>query len=168
MGCPYCLYGALYGVKNVRNALKMNGLRANRARRSAGFSLIEVMLCLVILTVAVTVFVASVAQNVRLEAMNAETNVALQAASSVIEDIHTMTYAEVVAGTVPETFEAEGATSDGQTLRLTNSANSTEVGHVTITENGVRTKKTVEVAVTWRCATGENRTIRLMAETTNY
>ena len=168
MGCPHCLYGALCGVKNVHNRLSIKGLRTRRARGSAGFSLLEVMVCLVILTVAVTVFVAAVAQNVRLEAMNAETNVALQAASSVIEDIHTMTYAEVVTGTVPETFEAEGATNDGRTLRLIDSMNSTQVGHVTITENGLQTKKTVEASVTWRCATGEDRTIRLMAELTNY
>ena len=134
----------------------------------AGFSLLEVMICLIVVTVAITIFVAVIAQNVRLEAMNAETNVAMRAATSVIEDVHTLTYAQVGSAEIPATFVAEGATSDGQTLRLINSAASTQVGHVTITENGPQTKKTVEATVTWRCATGEDRTIMLMTEVTNY
>ena len=168
MGYPHSLYGAGRGVKNVRNINDHKEIRRYAARGRAGFSMLEVMACLVVLTVAVTIFVGAVAQNVRLEAMNAETNVALHAASSVIEDIHTMTYAEVAIGTVPETFKAEGAANDGRTLRLQTSANSPEVGRVTIIENGSRTKKTVEASVTWRSATGADRTILLMTEVTNY
>lgn len=136
--------------------------------RTSGFSLLEVMVCMVILTVAITIFIGSVAQNVRLEAMNAETNVALHAASSIIENVHTMTYAEVTSVTLPATFAAEGATTDGRTLQLITSTGSTVVGHVSILENAPQTKKTVEVLVTWRCATGQDRSIMLMTELTNY
>ncbi len=152
----------------MRNVLANHELWQMPVRRSAGFTLLEVMVSIVILTVAATIFLAAIAQNVRLEAMNAETNVALHAAAGIVEDVHTMTYAEVAVGAVPATFVAEGETKDGRTLRLTNSAGSLQVGNVQITENGLHTKKAVEARVTWRSATGEDRSVLLMTEVTNY
>ncbi len=152
----------------MRNGLFTNELGTEARSARSGFTLLEVMICLVILTVAITVFVTAVAQNVRLEAMNAETNVALRAAQAVIENVHTLTYAQVSDADVPASFVAEGATNDGRTLRLIDETGSTQVGHVIITENGPRTQKTVEATVTWRCATGGTRTIMLMTEVTNY
>jgi prepilin-type N-terminal cleavage/methylation domain-containing protein len=152
----------------VRNIKSRNELGIEMGTRSAGFSLIEVMICLVVLTVAVTIFVTAIAQNVRLEAMNAETNVALRAAKGVVENVHTLTYAQVTTAEIPATFTAEGATNDGRTMKLIDASGSTQVGSVTITENGPRTKKTVEATVTWRCATGGIREVMLMTEVTNY
>ena len=148
------------------NADKMLWLTSGS--RSPGFSLLEVMVCMVILTVGLSMFMAAVAQNVRLEAMNAETNIALSAAQSIIEDVHTMTYAEITSATLPATFPAQGATNDGQTLQLINATGSTQVGAVTVTEDGTQMKKTVNVTVSWRSATGGTRTLTLMAEATNY
>jgi hypothetical protein len=94
--------------------------------------------------------------------------VALHAANQVIETVHTLTYAEVNATSIPATFVAEGRTTDGATLRLTSSSSSAQVGRVAITENPTGTKKTIEVSVTWRGATGSDRTLMLMTEVTNY
>jgi prepilin-type N-terminal cleavage/methylation domain-containing protein len=152
----------------MRKTIDDSGLWQSGGNHQAGFSLLEVMICMVILTVAISMFAAVIAQNVRLEAMNAETNVALSAAQSVIEDVHTMTYAEISSATVPATFVAQGAANDGQTMLLTSASGSTQVGSVSVTEDAGQTKKTVEVTVTWRSATGGTRSLFLMTEATNY
>ena len=133
-----------------------------------GFTLLEVMLCLAILAIAIPAFLAAVVQNVTLEQMNSELNIAVNAACGVIEDVHTLGYSEVLSANLPPTFEATGLTSDGHTVKLTSRANSTQVGRVTITENATRMVKTVQVAITWRGITGGDRTIQLVTEVTNY
>ena len=135
---------------------------------SAGFSLLEVMVCLVILAVAIPAFLGAIAKNVQLEAMNSETNVALGAANAIVESVQGLTYAEVAYGSVPQTFEASGLTNDGRTLQLTTSAGSTQVGQVVITENLAGTSKTVQVRATWRSITGSDRNIMLMTEVSSY
>jgi len=136
--------------------------------RDAGFSMIEVMIALVVLTVAVAIFMETTAQNVRLEAMNEETNVAVSAASVVIETVRSLSYAQVSSPTVPPTFVAQGLGNDGRTVMLTTSAGSTQVGTATVSENAQHTKKTVEVTVTWRGASGGDRSVLLMTEVVNY
>jgi len=126
------------------------------------------MVCLAIIAVAVTAFLTAITQNVQLEAMNSETNVAVNAAGAMIETVQTLTYAELVDGGVSTSFEASGLTSNGGTLFLTDVSGSRQVGHVTITENPQQTRKTVEVAVRWRSITGGEREIRLMTEMTDY
>ena len=133
-----------------------------------GFTLLEVMVCLAIISIALTAFLTAITQNVQLESMNAETNVAVNAAGSLVETVQTMSFAELVDGAVASSFEASGLTSEGHTLFLTDSSGSRQVGHVTINTNPEGTRKTVEVAVTWRSATGSDRTIRLMTEVTDY
>jgi prepilin-type N-terminal cleavage/methylation domain-containing protein len=138
-------------------------------RRDAGFSLIEVMIAMVVLTVAIAIFMETIAQNVRLEAMNAETNVAVSAANSFIEEkVHPLSYAQVISTSFPQTFVAQGLGNDGGTLRLMTSGGSLQVGTATMSENPQHTKKTVEVTVTWRSATGSNRALLLMTEIVNY
>ncbi|HUW58112.1 MAG TPA: type II secretion system protein [Planctomycetota bacterium] len=132
------------------------------------FTLLEVMVCAAVLVIAITVFLMAIAQNVQLEAMNAETNIALNAANSVIETVRGLTYAEVTAANIPPTFEASGLGNDGRTIRLINAAGSTQVGQAAISENPAGTSRTVQVRVTWRCATGEMRRTTLMTEVTSY
>jgi prepilin-type N-terminal cleavage/methylation domain-containing protein len=131
-----------------------------------GFSLLEVMICLVIIAVAATTFLATLTRNVQLEAMNAETNIAVNAARGVIELAQGLSYAEV--STISPTFEASGLTTDGHTRQLTDADGSTAVGHVTVTEVVGGNRKIVEVEVIWRSATGRDRSIMLMTEVTNY
>ena len=135
---------------------------------NSGFSLLEVMVCAAVLVVAITVFLMAIAQNVQLEAMNAETNIAINAASSVIETVRGLTYAEVTSDNVPPTFEASGLGNDGRLIQLSNTAGSTQVGQAVITENLLGTSRTVHVRVGWRCATGEMRWMTLMTEVTSY
>ena len=137
-------------------------------RRSAGFTLLEVMVCLVILAIAIPAFLGAIAKNVQLEAMNAETNVALSAASAIVETVHGLTYAEVAYGPIPQAFEASGLTNDGRALQLTDAAGSTQVGQVIITEDAEATCKTVQVRTVWRSITGSDRSIMLMTEVTSY
>ena len=133
-----------------------------------GFTLLEVMVCLAIISVALTAFLTAITQNIQLESMNSETNVAVNAAGSLIETLQAMSYGELNEGAIETSFEAAGLTSDGHTLHLVDEDGSREVGHVTITENAQQTRKTVEVEVRWRSATGSERRIRLMTEMTNY
>ncbi len=139
------------------------GLRARR-----GFTLLEVMICLVILAIAIPAFLGTIVQNVQLEAMNNETNIALNAALTVIEDVHVLGYSQVDFANLPQTFEATGLSNDGRTVKLTNSANSIQVGRVIIVENAQSTSKTVQVDVIWRGITGSDRSMTLMMEVTNY
>ena len=156
------------GFDSARGSARRSRRVLARSRRSAGFSLLEVMVCLVILAIAIPAFLGAIAKNVQLEAMNAETNVALGAASAIVETVHGLTYAEVAYGAIPQTFEASGLTNNGRTLRLTNSAGSTQVGQVLITENVEQTCKTVQVGTVWRSITGSDRRIVLMTEVTSY
>lgn len=135
---------------------------------TAGFSLLEVMICMVVLTVAISIFLASIAKNVQLEAMNSETNIALNAASDVIETARSLDYGEVNHARIPATFEASGLGNDGHTVTLINTATSTQVGQVTITEDVGQTTKTVHVRVLWRSITGSERSVVLMTEVTSY
>ncbi|KPJ53699.1 MAG: hypothetical protein AMS16_05160 [Planctomycetes bacterium DG_58] len=136
--------------------------------RSRGFALLEVMACAAVLTIALVMFLAAIAQNAQLEEMNSETNIALHAAGEVIERVHSLTYGEVGYAAISPTFEATGEGIDGGTIRLTNSAASTQVGQVTITEDVLGTTKTVLVRVLWRSVTGGDRSMTLMTEVTNY
>jgi len=135
---------------------------------SAGFSLLEIMVCLVIIVVGITAFLMAVTQNVQLESMNSETKVAINTAQAVVETARTMTYAELTQTALGSTFTATGLTNDGRTLRLTDSIGSDEVGHVTVTENPGGTCKTVQVEVIWRSITGSDRRLMLMTEVTSY
>ena len=133
-----------------------------------GFSLLEVMVCLVILAIAIPAFLAAITQNIQLEEMNSELNIAVNSATAVIEQVHTLGYAEVNFTNLPQTFEATGLGDDGRTVKLTNSAGSTVVGHVVISENTDRTVKTVQVQVVWRGITGGERTMMLLAQSTSF
>ena len=144
------------------------GRSQTRPNAEAAFTLLEVMVCLVIIAIGITAFLTAITQNVQLEAMNSETKIAINAAQAVIETARTMTYAELSEAAVGETFVATGLTNDGQTLRLTSSEGSDQVGSVTITENPAQTTKTVQVAVVWRSITGGDRRIMLMTEVTSY
>ena len=135
-------------------------------RRDAAFSLLELMIAMAVLTVAVAIFMETTAQGVRLEAMNAETNLAVSAANDIIEQVHTLNYAQVQVGSTP--FDAQGLGNDGSMVQLTTSAGSTQVGTATVNENPEHTKKTVEVKVTWRGASGSDRSLLLMTEIVNY
>lgn len=136
--------------------------------RDGGFALLEVMVCAVVLTVAIAMFLATIAQNVQLEEMNSETNIALHAAGQVVEEVHSLTYAEVGYGAISQTFEASGLGNDNRTIRLMNSAGSTQVGQVTITEDAEGMTRTVHVRVLWRSVTGSDRSMALMTEVTDY
>jgi len=160
-----CVAGVLGATTTQHNT---TGMPVVHARRNAGYSLLEIMVCLVIIALAITAFVAAITKNVQLEAMNSETNVAVNTAKAIVESVRGMTYAELTEGAVPSTFEATGLTNDGHTLRLMDSNGSTQVGHVTITENPQCTCKTAQVDVIWRSITGSDRRIMLMTEVTNY
>ncbi len=154
-----------------RNLLFGQELRLQRFGRRAecrGSALLEVMACMVVLVIAIAAFLAATAQNIQLEAMNSETNIALNAAASVIEEVRGLDYADVNDVTIPPTFTADGVGTDGITMRLSNSAGSNQVGRVAITQNGEGTCKTVHVTVTWRSATGSDRSLALMTEVTDY
>ena len=151
-------------VRFSRIPLLFQDLRDPSCRK--GFTLLEVMVCLVIMSIAIPAFLGAIVQNVQLEAMNAETNIALASAQRVVEDIRGMGYDEITVTSLPLTFEATGLTNDGKTLKLTNSLNSTQVG-VTFIQSLVN-RKVVLVLVRWRSATGEDREIRLMTEVVNY
>lgn len=125
-------------------------------------------MCLAVLAVAIPAFLVAIAQNVQLEAMNNELNIAVNTATSTIEDVHVLGYAEVNTTNLPATFEATGLGSDGKMMRLTNAAGSTQVGRLIITENVAKTSKTVQVDVVWRGVTGEERSLELITEVTNY
>ena len=133
-----------------------------------GFALLEVMACAAVLAVAFVMFLSAIVRNAQLEEMNSETNIALHAAGEVIERAQALTYGQVGYVVISPTFEATGQGNDGRTIRLTNSAGSTQVGQVTITENAEGTSKTVHVRVRWRSVTGGNRSMALMTEVTNY
>jgi prepilin-type N-terminal cleavage/methylation domain-containing protein len=136
--------------------------------RCAGFSLLEVMVCLVILSIAVPIFLAGIAQNVQLEQMNTETNIALNTANKVVESVHTWGYVNVVYAYIPQHFEASGLGTDGKTVKLTAKGGSTTVGTTTITENAQKNSKSVTVSITWRSITGSNRTVQLITEISKY
>ena len=144
------------------------GSDASPVRRGRGFALLEVMACVAVLAIAIAMFLAAIAQNVQLEEMNSETNIALHAADEIVEGVHSLTYGEVGYAVISPTFEATGVGNDNRTIRLTNSAGSTQVGQVTITENAEGTTRTVHVRVLWRSVTGGERSIALMTEVTNY
>lgn len=148
--------------------MRLKMLRKGRdpVRRSAGFTLLEVMVCLAVLAIAIPAFLAAIAQNVQLEQMNSETNIALAAANRVIEDVHALGFEQVDYFSVPQDFEATGLGNDGRTVKLTSGAGSTRVGTVLITPS--TNTKTVLVTVTWRSITGSDRSIRLMTEVTSY
>jgi len=135
---------------------------------SGGFSLLELLACMAVLAVAIGMFLAAISENVQLEAMNSETNIALNAAIDVIESVRSMTYGQINSTTVPPTFEASGLASDGRTIRLTASSGSTLVGQAAVTENAEQTSKTVHVRVLWRSITGSDRSVALMTEVTSY
>gem|GEM_PF-3581626 len=135
---------------------------------SRGFSLLEVMVCLAILAIAIPAFLAAIAQNVQLEEMNNELNIAVNAASGILETVQTLGYTQVDYVNLPQHFEATGLGNDGRTVKLTNAAGSTQVGRVIISENAEGTVKIVEVELVWRGITGEERSMRLMTEVTNY
>ena len=141
--------------------------RGSRARRG-GFTLIEIMLALVVLTVAVTAFLGASVQNVQLEQMNAETVTALNAASEIIESIKSLSFGDVAAGGIPETFEAEMTGNDGKVIHLSDSEGSQQVGHVTVSTTSDPKVLQVEVLVTWRSIGGDDRSIRIMTEVTDY
>ena len=143
-----------------------NGLQRSVGER--GFSLLEVIVCLAVLAIAIPAFLGAIVQNVQLEAMNNEMNIAVNTATGIIEEVHTLGYAEVNGTNLPATFEATGLGNDARTVKLTNSAGSTQVGRVIITENAAKTAKTVQVQVTWRGVTGGDMTIELLMEVTNY
>ena len=151
-----------------RNFVDHGSEKGGYVRAEAAFSLLEVMVCMVVIIVAITVFLAVLAQNVQLEAMNGETNIALSAAEEVIEHARTLSYGDVGYTLIPATFGASDLTNDGHTLTLTNLAGSTQVGQVTITENAGGTCKTVTARVVWRGATGREHWVMLMMEVTNY
>ena len=155
---------------NIRHTKRLEPPRdpdlSGRPRR--GFTLLEVMICLAILAIAIPVFLGAIAQNVQLEAMSNETNIALNAALTVIEDVHVLGYSQVDFTNLPQTFEATGLGNDNRTVKLTNSASSNQVGRVIIVENAQSTSKTVEVDITWRSITGSDRSMALMMEVTNY
>jgi prepilin-type N-terminal cleavage/methylation domain-containing protein len=143
--------------------------RAARARTvRSGFSLLEVMICLVILAIALPAFLGAIVQNVQIEAMDNELNIAVNSVTGVIENVHILGYSEVNTTNLPQTFEAAGLGADGQTVKLINSAGSTQVGRVVITENVQGTVRTVQVQVSWRGATGGDRTIQAVAEVNTY
>lgn len=125
-------------------------------------------MCLAILAIAIPAFLAAITQNVMLEQMNKEQNIAVTAASGIIEQVNTLGYAEVTATNLPATFEATGMANDGYPLKLSNTANLTQVGQVTITEDAAHMVKTVQVIVTWRGSTGGDRTLELVTVVTNY
>ena len=136
--------------------------------RRSGFSLLEVMVCLVILSIAIPAFLGAVAQNVQLEAMNNESHIALNAINRVIEDVYMLGYSQVTFDNLPQTFEATGLGNDGRQVKLINSATSTQVGQVTITENAQHSEKVIQVTITWRSITGGDRSMSLIAEVTDY
>ena len=153
-----------------RNWLAGKELRNTQGglRRRSGFSLLEVMVCLVILAIAIPAFLGAVAKNVQLEAMNNETHIALNSITRVIEDLYMLGYSQVDFDNLPQTFEATGLGNDGRLVKLTDSAASTQVGRVTITENAQNTEKVVQVSITWRSITGSDRSMSLVAEVTDY
>ena len=140
-------------------------------RRGPGddaFTLLEVMAALVVLTVAITAFLAAIAQNVQLEAMNAETVTALNCATKTVETIKNMDFADVKSGSISPTFTAEMIGNDGKTIKLTDTAGSEDVGKVTILGTSDPKATVVLVEVTWRSVTGSERFLRLMTEVTDY
>lgn len=68
-----------------------------RARGRAGFSLVELLIAVVVLTVAVTGFSSSVLSSLVLNRMNRETDIAQQAARRIMEEIQGEEFDEVFA-----------------------------------------------------------------------
>lgn len=137
-------------------------------RVEGAFALLEVMVAVAILAIALLTFLASMANNVELTQMNSETNIALNALIEAKEGISSFTYNQINTDFIEPTFVATGEGRDGRTITLMNSANSNQVGRVTIQENDTGDLKTVELRVTWRSITGSDRTIRLLVECADH
>lgn len=71
--------------------------RPTRLQRRSGFSLVELMIAVVVLTVAVSGFSSSVLSSLVLGRMNRETDIAQQAARRVLEEIQGEEFAQVFA-----------------------------------------------------------------------
>ncbi|MFH0963021.1 MAG: type II secretion system protein [Planctomycetota bacterium] len=131
--------------------------------RQRAFTLIEVMVAIVILSIAALAFISAHLASVNLQGASRETALALNEARRAIEDIRSRPYAEITQANVPATFDvAQGSSS------LTPAQGASHCGSITVSPENANGMKEILVTVRWRSISGNERHIELACQVCDH